>query len=118
MPESVPPRSASPARVRRRRSRSQGRTSTRASWLSGNLSILQWVHFVPDYDTWFDKTWIKQWGERNDVNVTVDHIANTQLDARAASEVAAQSGHDIFQFLAPPAIYEDQVINHKDIVAR
>jgi len=86
-------------------------------WLSGNLSILQWVHFVPDYDTWFDKTWIKEWGEKNDVNVTVDHIANTQLDARAASEVAAQSGHDIFGFLAPPAIYEDQVINHKDIVA-
>jgi multiple sugar transport system substrate-binding protein len=87
-------------------------------WLSGNLSILQWVHFVPDYDEWFDKTWCKQWGEKNDVNVTVDHIANTQLDARAASEVAGQSGHDIFQFLSPPAIYEDQVINHNDIVAQ
>jgi len=86
-------------------------------WLSGNLSILQWVHFVPAYDQWFDNTWAKEWGQKNDVNVTVDHIANTQLDARAASEVAAQSGHDIFQFLAPPAIYEDQVINHKDIVA-
>ena len=86
-------------------------------WLSGNLSILQWVHFVPDYDVWFDKTWCTQWGQKNDVQVTVDHIANTQLDARAGAEVAAQSGHDIFQFLAPPAIYEDQVINHKDIVA-
>jgi multiple sugar transport system substrate-binding protein len=86
-------------------------------WLSGNLTILQWVHFVPDYDTWFDKTWCKEWGEKNDVAVTVDHIANTQLDARAAAEVAAQSGHDIFGFLAPPAIYEDQVINHKDIIA-
>ena len=31
-------------------------------WLSGNLSILQWVHFVPDYDTWFDKTWCKAVG--------------------------------------------------------
>jgi len=86
-------------------------------WLKGNLSILQWVHFVPDYDTWFDKTWIVEWGQKNDVQVTVDHIANTQLDARAAAEVAAQSGHDIFGFLAPPAIYEDQVINHKPIVA-
>ncbi|MEA2784988.1 MAG: multiple sugar transport system substrate-binding protein [Candidatus Eremiobacteraeota bacterium] len=85
-------------------------------WLSGDLSILQWVHFVPDYDTWFDKTWCVEWGQKNDVHVTVDHIANTQLDARAASEVAAQSGHDIFQFLAPPAIYEDQVINHAPIV--
>jgi multiple sugar transport system substrate-binding protein len=86
-------------------------------WLSGNLSILQWVHFVPSYDQWFDNTWIKQWGQKNDVQVTVDHINNAQLDARAASEVAAQSGHDLFQFLAPPAIYEDQVINHKDVVA-
>ena len=85
-------------------------------WLSGDLKILQWVHFVPAYDQWFDNTWIKQWGQKNDVNVTVDHIVNTQLDARAASEVAAQSGHDLFQFLAPPAIYEDQVINHKEIV--
>jgi multiple sugar transport system substrate-binding protein len=86
-------------------------------WLSGNLSILQWVHFIPAYDEWFNKTWIKQWGEKNDVNVTVDNIVNTQLDARAAAEVAAQSGHDLFQFLAPPAIYEDKVINHKDVVA-
>ena len=65
-------------------------------WLSGDLKILQWVHFVPAYDQWFDNTWIKQWGQKNDVNVTVDHIVNTQLDARAASEVAAQSGHDLF----------------------
>src|SRR5262249_13068246 len=86
-------------------------------WLSGDLKILQWVHFVPAYDQWFDNTWIKNWGENNDVNVSVDHIVNTQLDARAASEVAAQSGHDLFQFLAPPAIYEDQVINHNDIIA-
>ncbi len=86
-------------------------------WLSGNLSILQWIHFVPAYDEWFNKTWIKQWGEKNDVNVTVDNIVNTQLDARAASEVAAQSGHDLFQFLAPPAVHEDNVINHKEIVA-
>jgi multiple sugar transport system substrate-binding protein len=85
-------------------------------YLSGNLSIIQWIHFVPDYDTWFDKTWITQWGQKNDVEVTVDHINNTQLPARAAAEVAAQSGHDIFGFLSPPAAYEDQVINHASIV--
>jgi multiple sugar transport system substrate-binding protein len=85
-------------------------------WLKGDLSILQWVHFVPDYDKWFNDTWLTSWGQQNDVHVTVDHIANTQLDARAAAEVAAQSGHDIFQFLSPPSIYEDQVINHASIV--
>jgi multiple sugar transport system substrate-binding protein len=85
-------------------------------WLKGDLNIIQWIHFVPAYDTWFDKTWITQWGQANDVQVKVDHIANTDLPARAAAEVAAQSGHDIFGFLSPPAAYEDQVINHASIV--
>ena len=64
-------------------------------WLSGNLSAITWVHFVPSYDQWLDP-WAKQWGEQNDVQVTIDHINNTLLDTRAAAEVAAQSGHDLF----------------------
>ena len=86
-------------------------------WLKGDLSIIQWVHFVPAYDVWFDNTWCKQWGEKNDVQVNVEHINNTLLDTRAAAEVAAQSGHDLFQNLHPMASYEDQVINHASIVA-
>jgi len=84
--------------------------------LSGSLSILQWVHFVPAYDDWFDNTWCKQWGEKNDVQVDVEHINNTLLDTRAAAEVAAQSGHDLFQALHPMASYEDQVIDHTNII--
>src|SRR3954462_2552499 len=71
--------------------------------LKGDLSFIQWIHFVPSYDEWFDKTWIKQWGEKNDGQVTVAHINNPQLDARAAAEVAARSGHDLFQNLHPMA---------------
>jgi multiple sugar transport system substrate-binding protein len=84
--------------------------------LKGDLSIIQWVHFVPAYDDWFDNTWVKQWGEKNDVQVNVEHINNTLLDTRAAAEVAAQSGHDLFMNLHPMASYEDQVINHASIV--
>jgi len=84
--------------------------------LKGDLTILQWVHFVPAYDDWFDNTWIKQWGQKNDVQVKVEHINNTLLDTRAASEVAAQSGHDLFMNLHPMAAYEDQVINHAPII--
>jgi multiple sugar transport system substrate-binding protein len=84
--------------------------------LKGDLSIIQWVHFVPDYDTWFDNTWVKQWGEKNDVQVKVEHINNTLLDTRAAAEVAAQSGHDLFMNLHPMASYEDQVINHAPVI--
>jgi len=84
--------------------------------LKGDLSIIQWVHFVPAYDDWFDNTWVKQWGEKNDVQVKVEHINNTLLDTRAAAEVAAQSGHDLFFNLHPMASYEDQVINHAPII--
>ena len=85
-------------------------------WLKNDLTILQWVHFVPDYDKWLDGTWATKWGEAHDTQVTIDHINNTELPARAASEVAAQQGHDLFMFLNPRADLEDQVLDHGDIV--
>ena len=84
--------------------------------LAGTLRIAQWSHFVPAYDTWFDNVYTKRWGQANDTEVLVDHINQAEIPQRAAAEVAAQSGHDLFWFLAPPAQYEDQVINHRSIV--
>jgi multiple sugar transport system substrate-binding protein len=84
--------------------------------LQKTLRIIQWVHFVPAYDTWFDNTYTKVWGRKNDCEVIIDHINLTDLPARAASEVAARSGHDLFQHLSPPAAYEDQVLNLRDVV--
>jgi multiple sugar transport system substrate-binding protein len=84
--------------------------------LQKTLRIIQWRHFVPAYDTWFDNTYTKVWGRKNDCEVIVDHILLTDLPARAASEVASRSGHDIFQHLSPPAAFEDQVLNLKDVV--
>jgi multiple sugar transport system substrate-binding protein len=85
-------------------------------WLKGDLSIIQWAHFVPAYDKWFTDVWSKNWGQRNDVQVSVDLILNTLLPARAAAEAAAGSGHDLFFNLSPQAQFEDQVINHNEIV--
>jgi len=79
------------------------------------LKIVQWSHFVPGYDKWFDNTFTKEWGAKNNTNVIVDHIAINLINARAAAEVAAQKGHDLFMFLAPPAAYEKQVIDHREI---
>lgn len=79
------------------------------------LKILQWSHFVPGYDKWFDGEFCKAWGENNDTEVIVDHIAIGEINARAAAEVAAQKGHDLFMFLSPPAAYEQQVIDHAEI---
>ncbi|MGN6572361.1 MAG: ABC transporter substrate-binding protein [Pseudolabrys sp.] len=61
------------------------------------LSIVQWAHFVPEYDTWFDN-FAKEWGKKNNVAVTVDHIPVQNVPARAAAEASAQSGHDLFGF--------------------
>jgi multiple sugar transport system substrate-binding protein len=82
-----------------------------------SLKILQWVHFVPAFDKWFNEKYIKEWGEKNNTEVTVDNIGVAGLSARAAAEVSAQKGHDLFQFEWPPPFYEGQVIDMKDVYA-
>lgn len=59
------------------------------------LSIVQWSHFVPAYDKWFDN-FAREWGQKNKVSVTVDHIPVHDVAARAAAEASAGSGHDLF----------------------
>jgi multiple sugar transport system substrate-binding protein len=59
------------------------------------LRILQWSHFIPAYDTWFDTKFTKEWGDKNGVKVRVDHIPHLELPARMAAEFAAGAGHDI-----------------------
>ncbi len=83
----------------------------RAQAQQKTLKIAQWSHFVPDYDKWFDNTFTKEWGQKHNTNVTVDHINLTELPARAAAEVSAKQGHDLFMFLSPPAAYEDQTLD-------
>src|SRR5262245_36431207 len=58
------------------------------------LRILQWSHFIPAYDAWFDK-FAKEWGDKNGVKVRVDHIPHLEIPARMAAEFAAGTGHDI-----------------------
>src|SRR4051794_27842189 len=60
-----------------------------------SLSIVQWSHFVPEYDKWFDQ-FARDWGQKNHIEVTVDHIPVANVAARAAAEASAQSGHDLF----------------------
>lgn len=79
------------------------------------LKILQWSHFVPEYDKWFDGVFCPQWGQKNNTKVIVDHISLNEIPARAAAEVSAQKGHDLIMFLSPPAAYEKQAIDHSEI---
>jgi len=83
----------------------------RAAAQQKTLKILQWSHFVPAYDTWFNGTFAKEWGQKHNTNVVVDNINLVDLNTRAASEAQAKKGHDLFMFLSPPAAYENQVID-------
>jgi hypothetical protein len=83
--------------------------------LSGALSILMWSHFVPAHDTWFDP-WVKDWGSRVGVNVTVDHINYAELPARTQAEIQARRGHDLILHIAPVPQYEPSVLDLTDVV--
>lgn len=83
--------------------------------LSGDLRILQWSHFVPRYDQWFDP-FAQEWGAANGVNVTVDHINLAEIPAAAAAEIAAGEGHDLIEYLSPPAALEQSVLDMSDLV--
>src|SRR5213592_1444826 len=83
---------------------------------AGQLKILQWSHFVPAYDAWFDP-FAKEWGTQHGVEVTVDHVGFADVVPRATAEVAAQSGHDVHMFLGLASAFEEHVIDLKDVVA-
>jgi ABC-type glycerol-3-phosphate transport system substrate-binding protein len=55
------------------------------------LRILQWSHFVPQYDSWFD-VFAEEWGNANGVDVTVDHINIAELPAALAAAIDAGEG--------------------------
>src|SRR5262245_1674161 len=79
------------------------------------LRILQWNHFVPAYDKWFKETYIKQWGAENNTVVTVDNVGIPALNPAAAAEVSSKRGHDLFNFLWPRPVYEEDMIDHSEI---
>lgn len=82
--------------------------------LAGELKILQWSHFVPRYDKWFDP-FAKAWGTSVGVLVTVDHIDLAGLPARTSAEIAAGEGHDLIELLSPPAAFEKSALDLADV---
>ena len=82
---------------------------------SKTLKILQMAHFVPGFDKWFKNTYVKEWGEKNDTKVIVDHVSILELHEMPVAEVLAQKGHDLVMFIRPPPAFEDQVIDHCEI---
>jgi multiple sugar transport system substrate-binding protein len=92
-------------------------TSTKAAAAKPKLRILQWDHFIPEYDQWFDG-FAARWGDEHETNVTVDHVTAEDVRLRASAEVSSRRGHDLVAFTGTPAgLLDDDVIDHRDIVA-
>ena len=81
------------------------------------LRIAQWNNYVAGYDRWWDEDYTRRWGEKNGIEVVVDHFDINQVSAQAEAEVALERGHDLFNFLlSSPAPLEDHVIDHREII--
>ena len=68
------------------------------------LSILQWSHFVPRYDEWFD-AYAENWGKENGVSVRVDHVNVPELPPALAAAIEAGEGHSIVEMLFPATAF-------------
>lgn len=80
-----------------------------------SLHMLQWSHFVPEGDKFFDAK-AAEWGQKNQVTVTIEHINANDIPARLAASVQAKSGPDIIQYLFNWAwLYPDALIDVSDI---
>ena len=78
------------------------------------LKILQWSHFVPSYDTWFDQ-FAKAWGEANGVQVVIDHINLADLVTTTTSEISAGSGHDLIELIDNASQFAPSVLDMGDV---
>jgi multiple sugar transport system substrate-binding protein len=87
-----------------------------AEGASKELKILVWSHFVPRFDKdWYDR-FVQDWGRKNGVSVSVDHINLAEIPARTAAEIAAGKGHDLIEWISPPSQYEPAVHDLGDVV--
>jgi multiple sugar transport system substrate-binding protein len=81
------------------------------------LRILQRTHFVPSYDTWIDG-FANDFGQKNGIQTTIDHIPIEDLPARMAAEIATRGGHDLIEMcdLILTDLYETELVDMSDLV--
>jgi multiple sugar transport system substrate-binding protein len=72
--------------------------------LAQELSLLQWRHFVPRYDEWFD-AYAENWGEANGFKVRVDHLNVAELPAALTAAIKAGEGPSIIEMAFPPTAF-------------
>jgi multiple sugar transport system substrate-binding protein len=78
------------------------------------LKILQWSHFVPQYDKWFDP-FAEKWGKENGVKVTVDHVSITDLSPTLAASIDAGKGPTLVELPLAASLFVEGLRDLTDV---
>jgi multiple sugar transport system substrate-binding protein len=80
------------------------------------LKVVQWKHFVPDYDKYFD-VFAKEFGDKHGAKVEVDYVATADLPTAIAADISRGGGHDVFHLNGTGAWLYDKVLVQVDDIA-
>lgn len=81
------------------------------------LKILQWSHFVPNYDLWFDQ-FAQEWGEANGVDVTVDHVNIADVPPSLAAAIDAGEGPTYVELASGASLFVEGLHDLTDLNMR
>jgi multiple sugar transport system substrate-binding protein len=79
-----------------------------------SISLLQWSHFVPQYDTWIDE-FAPAWGKSVGVEMSVEHIDFTQLFPNLTAAIDAGEGPTIFELVIGGSLFVQGIHDLTDI---
>jgi len=83
------------------------------------LKIVQWKHFVPDYDKKYFDTFTKDFGAKHNCKVEVDYVATADLPTAIAGDISRGGGHDIFHLNGVGAwLYDNALVDVTDVADR
>jgi multiple sugar transport system substrate-binding protein len=83
------------------------------------LKVVQWKHFVPDYDKWFTDVFVKEFGAAHKCRVEVDYVATADLPTAIAADISRGGGHDVFHLNGVGAwLYDKTLVDVSDIANR
>jgi len=80
-----------------------------------SLRILKWEHVVPEYDMWFGQ-FASEWGQQHGVAVSVDLVDTTMIPNAVQTELAAGSGHDLIEHIAPLTMFAGGMTDLTDLL--
>jgi multiple sugar transport system substrate-binding protein len=73
------------------------------------LKVVQWKHFVPDYDKYFE-VFAREFGEKHKCKVEVDYVGTADLPTAIAADISRGGGHDVFHLNGTGAWLYDKVL--------